>query len=452
MAAESDYEQALRGHMLHFAGIVEREGKGLHGAGRPDGGQQQLGSMRLLQIEAENSGLALDTALRRRDEAALTKLASYLYRYYSIRGEAGLLRDQYRRLLAVVEQLAMENLSGLKLIAEAGLAAALVRLAQFDAAQAVAERIGTEARETDNKQFEALSARNLGLIQQGLGNFARAQQLHGAALELSRSAGDAYGEYASLSNLGLAAYSLGDYDAASRLLGEALAGWRRHGDLYGEASALQNLGNLEAVRRNFERAEQLFADALSLSRKLGNRAGEANALLSLGYVARGRGDFAAARERMERALGYARELGDRQMQVAVLANLASLEYDCGQIESAASILPGAIQLAAEVGHVLLLPYLCIPAAGVVAARGDASSAAALLDSALALLDRAGHLMEADDIRLVESVRARIVDGPKTALTGTSGLAELWSLEDLANRALQALRTTDQDGQIGGLWE
>jgi tetratricopeptide (TPR) repeat protein len=441
--AASDFGQALRGHAQHYAALIDREGPLLHGSGQPDSGAGQLQVMRLLQLELENIDAALDAATQYPLDPWLAQIAAFLYRFRIIRGDAAAVDGRYRELLSRAARGEPEADATL-LVLRSGLAAALVRLGRFDAARELAQEIGAAADSSGDRRSQALSLRNLGLIEQGMGHFEAARELHERSLKLSIEVGDRYGECASLSNWGLAEYGLSNFDAARELLARALGAWRRRGDVFGEASTLQNLGNVEALVGNHAEADRLFRHALDLSRRLGSRSGETTALLALGYVQRRLGLQQEARENLRHALALARELGDRQLQVAALGNLATLEYELGGSAEAAGLFGQALALARDAGNPTLVAYLCIPTAGTLARCNKNTSSAAVLAGAILQLQQLGHHLDDDEQQLLDSVQrdvllAATVGGlSPEQLEAERERGIMWDAEELVQAAIDAL--------------
>jgi tetratricopeptide (TPR) repeat protein len=361
----------------------------------------------------ENIELALRLALETRMRPDVHRIAAYLYRYLSIKGETALVQDIYSRILAAIPQLNFGP-EAVELSARAGLAAALIRASRLEEARSMVEAIGQLGEQTADITARALYLRSMGQIEQAQGNFILARELHTQAHYLSQQAGDAYGETATLANLGLAEYGLGHFDTASDLQARALVQWRSRGDVHGETSALINLGNVEALRGNYDYAARQYEQALALARGIGNRSGETNALIALGYVERKRDSLEGAAESLHAALSLARELGDRQFETAALGNLAAVELQLDNIAAAGEFYAQALKLALELGHHALLPYLCIPAAAVIAVQGTQAEAQQVLRSALAQLEQIGYKLDAEDEALLAQVRTRIGHSHDTA--------------------------------------
>jgi tetratricopeptide (TPR) repeat protein len=149
-----------------------------------------------------------------------------------------------------------------------------------------------------------------------LGNAAKlsgrtntAQQHYLRALETFRKSGDRQGEAASLGNLGLIAQTRGDLAEAERLQRDSLAIKREIGDRQGEAASLGNLGNIAETRGDLAEAERLQRESLAIKREIGDRQGEADSLINLGIIASKNGNMDERHRCYTEAVRIQREIG-----------------------------------------------------------------------------------------------------------------------------------------------
>ncbi len=90
---------------------------------------------------------------------------------------------------------------------------------------------------------------------------------------LSREIGNRQGEAASLGNLGIIANTRGDLAEAERFHRECMAIMREIGNRYGEAGSLNNLGNIAQTRGDLAEAERLQRESLAIKKEIGDRHG-----------------------------------------------------------------------------------------------------------------------------------------------------------------------------------
>ena len=110
---------------------------------------------------------------------------------------------------------------------------------------------------------------NMGLAHAALGDYRKALELYGQALEINRRIGDIRGEGAVLGNMGIAHFSLGDYLNALELHGQALEIDRRIGDIRGEGTDLGNMGNAHVKLGNKKKALECWNNAKKLFNEMG---------------------------------------------------------------------------------------------------------------------------------------------------------------------------------------
>jgi Flp pilus assembly protein TadD len=88
------------------------------------------------------------------------------------------------------------------------------------------------------------------------------------SLAIKREIGDRQGEAASLNNLGIITQTRGDLAEAERLYREGLAIMREIGDRKGEADSLGNLGTIAYTRGDLAEAERLHRESLAIKREI----------------------------------------------------------------------------------------------------------------------------------------------------------------------------------------
>ena len=81
--------------------------------------------------------------------------------------------------------------------------------------------------------------------------------------------GDRQGEAASLNNLGIIAETRGDLAEAEKLYRESLAIKREIGNRIGEAASLNNLGNIASANGNMDERHRCYTEAVRIQREIG---------------------------------------------------------------------------------------------------------------------------------------------------------------------------------------
>ena len=136
-----------------------------------------------------------------------------------------------------------------------------------------------------------------------------AQQHYLRALDTFRKNGNRQGEAASLGNLGIIAETRGDLAEAERLQRDSMAIEREIGNRQGEAQSLISLGNIAKTRGDLAEAERLHRESLAIEREIGNRQGESNSLISLGLIMNSKGQYDEERRMYTEAVRIQRDIG-----------------------------------------------------------------------------------------------------------------------------------------------
>lgn len=134
-----------------------------------------------------------------------------------------------------------------------------------------------------------------------LGDYAAARDYHEQALAIRLTIGDRQGEANSLVNLGLIYHGLGDDQTARQQCERALAIQQEIGDRRGQGYSLTYLGHALAGLDELDAAAKAYENALHLRRELGQNALTVDDLAGLARVAMAQGQRG-------RALEFAKEI------------------------------------------------------------------------------------------------------------------------------------------------
>lgn len=145
------------------------------------------------------------------------------------------------------------------------------RLGQYDTALEFVQAAAAIARQTDNRDSDALAHLILGWIYQRLGQYDAARQHFQNSLDTRRLIGDRYGEATALSHLGWLAYDERDCQPGLDYCRSALEISQAIGDRENEAYALSGMAlNYEQhPQPDAERAAALYRQALAIHRDIG---------------------------------------------------------------------------------------------------------------------------------------------------------------------------------------
>lgn len=198
-------------------------------------------------------------------------------------------------------------------------------------------------RQVEGTQEKARILTLLGSSQRALGNYERATEFHGQALEIARSAGDVPCEIANLNHLSRTYLAKKLYSEGINYSQRALLLSRQVGERLGEANALANLGysevfSAQALERLepelYETATDYLQQGLQLAKQLGDRQSQALCFSSLGAAYLVLSQPQAAIDYLQSGFQSAQTSGDLYLQGLNLANLAEAYYSLQQLEKA----------------------------------------------------------------------------------------------------------------------
>jgi len=205
------------------------------------------------------------------------------------------------------------------------------------------------ARENKNRQGEGAWLGNLGLAYADLGQARKAIEYYEQALLIAREISDRKNEGADLGNLGLAYAALGQARKAIEYYEQALLIAREISDRKNEGADLGNLGSAYAALGEARKAIEYYEQALLIAREISDRKNEGNHLGNLGSAYAALGEARKAIEFHEQALLIAREIGDRRGEGADLGNLGSAYAALGEARKAIEFHEQALLIAREIG-------------------------------------------------------------------------------------------------------
>jgi predicted ATPase/DNA-binding NarL/FixJ family response regulator len=327
---------ARRQHAACFLALAERAEAELRGPG-------EISWSARLEGENENLRAALRWLVDRGEAEQALRMASALWRFWSVRGHL------IEGLVWLEQALALAGAGG-----------------------------GGATVEVLRARAGALNgAGNLAIAR---GEHARATAFLEESLALRRRLGDTAGEAISLHNLGLSSRSLGDRALARACFDKSLILFRNLGETRNAGLALLNLGRLSHDEGDQERARTLFMEALAHFQAAGSAQAIATALNRLGELARDRGELPAAVRFHGEALSRHRGRGDPWgvgLTLTFLARIAMLQRDHVQAMTLAS---QSLRALKGVGADRDTAAALVVAATLACVAGQASIGAQLLGS------------------------------------------------------------------------
>ncbi|MBB6645735.1 tetratricopeptide repeat protein [Halobellus ruber] len=220
----------------------------------------------------------------------------------------------------------------------------------YQKAQTEYEKRLNEAQDTGDRQGEAKSLDNLGVVAKNLGEYENAREYLQQSLTIFRDIDNRQGEAQSLGNLGAVAENLGEYEDARKYLQESLVIKRNIGNRQGEAESLGHLGVVAKNQGGYEDAQEYHRQSLEIFRDIGDRQGEARSLGNLGVVARHVGEYEDAREYYQQSLAIFRDIGDRQLEATSLGNIGLVARHLGEYENAREYHQQSLAIERDIGN------------------------------------------------------------------------------------------------------
>jgi len=246
-------------------------------------------------------------------------------------------------------------------------------------------------------------------------DYAAADELLKASLQIARSSEDKRSIAVALNALAVITRDKGDLTASATLFEEGLALWKDLGDRLAVARGLSNLATVVKSQGNHTQARALYEECHTIFRDLGDWTGVAWALNHQGDVLRDQGDLTAARSLYEQSLAAFRELNDRWGIAGSLADLGNLTREQGDCAAAGVLYRESLALFQGLGHKRGIARVLEALASSAAAQEQAERALRLAGVAAALRQTIGAPATlAEQAKLEQSL-----DPARRALTTTA---------------------------------
>jgi DNA-binding SARP family transcriptional activator/tetratricopeptide (TPR) repeat protein len=201
---------------------------------------------------------------------------------------------------------------------------------RLSSARAVLEPAQTLFTQLGDIHGQAMTNRNLALLDHHNGETDRAMQRYLAALEGFRRTGDLGSQAHALSNMARISADQGDYEQATEQLSVALDICREVGNRRVESQVLYRLGETLLLQRRLQEAELVLGTVLELVRSSHDVVGEGYVLHALGVVRASLGRRDEAKELLETAIGLREQIMDHVGAARINLDLAPLLADQGE--------------------------------------------------------------------------------------------------------------------------
>lgn len=166
-----------------------------------------------------------------------------------------------------------------------------------------------------SRSFKGLASiyNNLGLLEQGRGNYPKAKALFKEALKADSRAIDLIGKSYTINNLGTIYYHIGIGDSALRFFEQAKQLALHLNDTAGIINYHTNIALLLKDQKHFEEAKQHLTTAESLCHTIGDKSGELITQFNRGDLYFEQGDFSTAKSIYTNCLQESEQFNDAEL-------------------------------------------------------------------------------------------------------------------------------------------
>jgi len=224
---------------------------------------------------------------------------------------------------------------------------ALLKLARYQEAGDIYQKMGSSARSAGEVKAEAQAWLALGKVQDRQGNFQDALVCADKALDLAQD--NKYKEETANGYLlkGQQHYRLGEVDQAEEFIKKALDLNKKTDQQLAVGRCLNLLGLIEDVRGNFSQAREYKNDAIKLFEDIEHRQSQwwiGNITLNLAISADLQGDYQDAVGLYQNAMEIMEEISDQDWKRTCLINLSASKVGLGEHQQAEEYLQQVLEL------------------------------------------------------------------------------------------------------------
>jgi serine phosphatase RsbU (regulator of sigma subunit) len=233
----------------------------------------------------------------------------------------------------------------------------------FEAARKIGE-------ELDDLPVKSNSYNGLALVQQNLGNFNEALDLHSHALEIRLKMNDIKGIGSSYNNMGDLYRMLDKNQLALDYLKKAEKNYQQCNYLNGLGSVYSNMGAVYIQLKDFTNAIHFIELSLSIRQKTGNKRGQVISLDNLAALCFENKEYARGLNYAKETYFKAREMGDKLAMITAMANMGKGFLELGILDSAFKYATMSVDTARKINNRPMQETSLLVLAAVQARKGD----------------------------------------------------------------------------------
>jgi CHAT domain-containing protein/uncharacterized protein HemY len=200
-----------------------------------------------------------------------------------------------------------------------------------------------------NRQLEASSLTNAGILQLRLGQPEQALKTQQAALNLNLALQDQSGEATAYNNIGNIHIYQGNYNEAISSFQKSLTLNRQLNQPNQIAITINNLAQVYDRQGNLRLAAERYQESLAITRTVGDRQSEATVLGNLGTISQNLGDYGRSLQEFETALQIYRSLDSKAGEMVTLSNISVVHSILGDYSKALQLQEAAYNIAKSIG-------------------------------------------------------------------------------------------------------
>ena len=229
---------------------------------------------------------------------------------------------------------------------------------------------------------------NLGQILLNTGQLARCRTVFDEALQLYARHPGALGEATTRSNYAGALRRLGEYDRAFEMLGAAVELNRKEGNVRNELLALQGLATTHLETRNFQAALEISSQILPRARAMKFVAGEFVSTRGMATAYHALGEYGQALPHYERGAAVAREFNDNVALLSMVAGQSAIQMRMGDTAGARKSMDEVLALSRKITNLQGVAFGLLAACTLYTELGDYAAARPIAAEALTVTKKA----------------------------------------------------------------
>jgi tetratricopeptide (TPR) repeat protein len=205
--------------------------------------------------------------------------------------------------------------------------------------------------QASDERTRALAILNLGIIEQGQGNYDKALSMYEESRKIAMRIGDVAGVSNSYLHIGNTYYLRGKYDKALSMYEESRKIAVRIEDMAGVSKSYHQIGMIYQKRGEYDKAFSKYEESRKIKERIGDVAGVSRSLGQIGNIYYLRREYNMALIMYEESRKIAESIGDVAGISNIYHNIGMIYQDLGEHEKALSMYEESRRIAESIGDV-----------------------------------------------------------------------------------------------------